>query len=293
MAEIGNLLDPLNKGKRFLHRTEKKIVFLTFSNKNCEKYAANLVLQAKNLNFFDNVICETDFINDDEFKVALKNTKFSSIYNIEKGYGFWLWKPYIIYKHLCKLNDNDILIYSDPGGNFPINPILKSWAKNKMNQYFIFLDENNGCMSFESGFPEHKTTKMEVFDYFKDYNIENTYLTQSRVSNLHFIKKCDFSFDLYKQWWNIAKNQPYLFDDCVCRSCYNTGIIEPRNDQSVWSLLCKKMKVVVHSDSPSRRPIKVNTRPIIVNSDNIMRYNWYDDDFLDSDEEDIVVSVNV
>ena len=89
------------------------------------------MLQAKNLNFFDNVICETDFINDDEFKVALKNTKFSSIYNIEKGYGFWLWKPYIIYKHLCKLNDNDILIYSDPGGNFPINPILKSWAKNK------------------------------------------------------------------------------------------------------------------------------------------------------------------
>ena len=194
---------------------------------------------------------------------------------------------------MCKLNDNDILIYSDPGGNFPINPILKSWAKNKMNQYFIFLDENNGCMSFESGFPEHKTTKMEVFDFFKEYNIENTYLTQSRVSNLHFIKKCAFSFDLYKQWWNIAKNQPYLFDDCVCRSCYNTGIIEPRNDQSVWSLLCKKMKVVVHSDSPSRRPIKVNTRPIIVNSDNVMRYNWYDDDFLDSDEEDIVVSVNV
>ena len=100
MAEIGNLLDPLNKGKRFLHKTEKKIIFLTFSNKNCEKYAANLVLQAKNLNFFDNVICETDFINDDEFNVALKNTKFSSIYNIEKGYGFWFGN-HILFTNIC------------------------------------------------------------------------------------------------------------------------------------------------------------------------------------------------
>ena len=47
-------------------------------------------------------------------------------------------------------------------------------GEKQMNQCFIFLDENNGCMSFE--WFEHKTTKMG-FDYF-NYNIENTYLTQ-------------------------------------------------------------------------------------------------------------------
>jgi hypothetical protein len=290
MAEIGNLLDPLSKGKRFLHKSDKKIVFLTFTNKHCEKHANNLILQAKSLKFFDEIIIEKDFNKDIEFKNALKNPKFASIYSIKNGYGFWLWKPYIIYKHLKKLTNNDILIYSDPGGNFPVNPILKSWAKNKLNEYFIFLDKNNGCMSFESGFAEHKTTKMEVFDFFDNYDIENTFLTQSRISNLHFIKKTDFSVSIYNKWWNIAKNHPYLFDDCICRSSYDSGIIETRNDQSVWSLLCKKMNVVIHTDNPSRRPIKVNTRPIVCDTHS-SRYNWYEDGFLENDQDDNVIAI--
>jgi len=276
MAQIGNLLDPLSKGKRFFHNVDKNINFLTFSNKYCEKYANTLIKQAKELNFFNKIIVETNFQDDFEFKNALKNLQFKSIYDIKKGYGFWLWKPYIIYKHLKKINENDILIYCDPGGHFPTNPILKSWAKNKLNEYFIFLDNNNGCMSFESGFPEYKTTKSEIFDYFNNYDIENTYLTDSRISNLHFIKKTPFSFSLYEKWWNIAKNNPYLFDDCICRSTYDLSFIEPRNDQSVWSLLCKSMNVYINKDNPSRRPIKVNTRPITNNSDpSQFRYNWY------------------
>lgn len=286
MAEIGNFLDPLNKGKRFIHKNGKKIVFLTFSNKHCEKYASKLITQTKSLKFFDEIIVENDFNKDFEFKSALKNSEFASIYNIENGHGFWLWKPYIIYKHLKKLNNNDILIYSDPGGNFPVNPILKLWAKNKLNEYFIFLDKNNGCMSFESGFVEHQTTKMEVFDFFDNYNIDDDYLTQSRISNLHFIKKTDFSVSLYNEWWNIAKKNPYLFDDCICRSSYDTGIIEPRNDQSVWSLLCKKMNVAVHTDNPSHRPIKVNTRPIVCHTS-----RWYKDGFLENDQDEVVIAI--
>ena len=45
--------------------------------------------------------------------------------------------------------------------DFPINPILKCWAKNKLKEYFLFLDKHNGCMSFESGFSEFLTTKMK------------------------------------------------------------------------------------------------------------------------------------
>lgn len=278
MAEIGNLLDPLSKGKRFFRKNDKKIVFLTISNKHCEKHANNLILQAKSLNFFDEIIVEDDFNKDIEFKNALKNPKFASIYNIEKGYGFWLWKPYIIYKHLKRIDDNSILIYCDPGGRFPINPIMKCWAKNKLKEYFLFLDKHDGCMSFESGFSEFLTTKSEVFEYFNNYNIEQDYLTQSRITNLHFIKKTSFSFDIYSQWWNICKNNPYLFDDCICRTNIYDGFINTRNDQSVWSLLCKSKNIVVHNDTPSKRPIRVSTRPININNTyENMTYTWYDD----------------
>lgn len=278
MAEIGNLLDPLNKGKRFSHKNDKKIIFLTFSNKHCHKYADELILQAKNLDFFDEIIVENDFNKDIEFKNALKNPQFSSIYSNEKGYGFWLWKPYIIYKHLKKIDDNSILIFCDPGGKFPNNPILKCWAKNKLNEYFLFLDKHNGCMSFESGFSEFLTTKTDIFDYFNNYNIEKDYLTHSRISNLHFIKKTPFSLDLYSQWWNICKNNPYLFDDCICRTNIHDGFNNTRNDQSVWSLLCKSKDIVIHNDNPSKRPIRVSTRPInISNTRENIYFTWYDE----------------
>jgi hypothetical protein len=38
-----------------------------------------------------------------------------SILQQDRGAGYWLWKPYIIYNNLCELNDNDILIYTDAG----------------------------------------------------------------------------------------------------------------------------------------------------------------------------------
>ena len=283
MAKIGNLLDPLNRNRRFTHNS-KNVVFLTYCDKdselyNCEESAKKLIEQAKSMDMFSEIIMETNKIcEDDEFKLALKNNQFKSIYNTNKGYGMWLWKPYIIYKHLKRIDDNSILIYCDAGGRFPNNPILKCWAKNKLKEYFLFLDEHEGCMSFESGFSEFFTTKSEVFDYFNNYNIVEDYLTQSRITNLHIMKKTSFSFDIYSQWWNICKNNPYLFDDCICRKKTHDGFIDTRNDQSVWSLLCKSKNVAVHHDTPSKRPIRVSTRPIQFNNEvyENRNYTWYD-----------------
>ena len=33
----------------------------------------------------------------------------------KRGYGYWLWKPYLIMKTLEQMNDNDILVYADCG----------------------------------------------------------------------------------------------------------------------------------------------------------------------------------
>jgi hypothetical protein len=42
----------------------------------------------------------------------------SDIFKAERGAGYWLWKPYIIYNTLLGLQDGDILIYSDAGVEF-------------------------------------------------------------------------------------------------------------------------------------------------------------------------------
>jgi hypothetical protein len=54
---------------------------------------------------------------DDQFKEKNKN-----ILEQDRGAGYWMWKPYVIKKALEKINDNDILFYSDSGISF-IKPI--------------------------------------------------------------------------------------------------------------------------------------------------------------------------
>ena len=38
-----------------------------------------------------------------------------------KGYGYWLWKPYLIIKRLNELNDGELLFYTDAGSSFNLN----------------------------------------------------------------------------------------------------------------------------------------------------------------------------
>ena len=118
-------------------------------------------------------------------------------------------------------------------------------------------------MTFSSGFEQYKTTKEDVFNYFKFEESVDAYIGESRISSLHFIKKCDFTINLYKHWWFIAKNKSSLFNDCLCKKGYNTHFIENRNDEAVWSLLCKRYGIELLDDKPSDRPIKISTRPIV------------------------------
>ena len=144
MTTVGNILDPLQRQGRFsFNRENCKVYFLTYKNEKWANYSDKLIQQAKQLDFFDDCFVDLYIEKDEEFKSALKNTTFKNNYNIKKGCGLWLWKPYIIYKQLQKLNNGDFLVYSDPWGSFPSNPILKCWSKNKLNSYLNLLNEKN------------------------------------------------------------------------------------------------------------------------------------------------------
>ena len=136
--------------------------------------------------------------------------------------------------------------------------ILKCWCKNKFNEYFTIIQNNKGCLSFNTGLPEYEWTKSEVLQYF-NVNEDDILNSDQRLGGLHIIRKCDFTMNVYNKWWTIAKENPGLFDDCFCRNTnYNLDFIENRHDQSVWSLICKTMDVPLSLDKPSSRPIKAS-----------------------------------
>ena len=95
--------------------TINKKKFITFGggNNNYIEAGERLINQANSLNLFDNTILYTDkyLINDKDFW----NKHGNFILKNKRGYGYWLWKPYIIKITMDKMNDGDILLYLDCG----------------------------------------------------------------------------------------------------------------------------------------------------------------------------------
>ena len=212
-------------------------VFLNYGDQIFKLSRDRINLEAQNLNFFDKIITETEDINNDlEIIDCLKNPNFAKVFYAERGGGYWMWKPYIIYKNLQLLNDNDILVYSDSGSTIPNN----KYTIDKLNEYIdIVKNSDKGVLAFRNPYIESQWTKGDVFKHFNCLDNENIYNTRQFTANTIIIKKNLHSMKLFKIWWETAKKYPHLFDDSKSITKNFKNFIGCRHDQSCWSLICK------------------------------------------------------
>lgn len=220
-------------------------LFLNYGDKNFKLSRKRLRKEASDLNFFDKIITETEKIKDDpELIECLNNPNFKKVFTSKRGGGYWLWKPYIIYKNLRLLKDNDILIYSDSGSTIPNN----KKTKRILNKYInIVKNSEKGVLAFRNPHIESKWTKGDIFKHFDCLNNKKIYNTrQFSAGRLHVIRKCEYSLNIYKLWWDTAKNYPNLFDDSKSITDNFPNFIENRHDASCWSLICKTVGVEEH-----------------------------------------------
>ena len=230
-------------------------IFLNYGDQKFILSRKRLSLQARKLNFFDKTITETEDIkNDLEIIDSLRNPNFKKVFNAKRGGGYWIWKPYIIYKNLQLLNENDILVYSDSGSSIPNN----KYTIDKLNQYVnIVKNSEKGILAFRGLGIESEWTKGDVFKHFNCLDNEDIYNTrQFSAGRLHIIRKCEYSLNIYKIWWNTAKNYPHLFNDSKSIIPNFKNFSENRHDASCWSLICKTNGVEEELDWGSI-PIKV------------------------------------
>jgi hypothetical protein len=213
--------------------SSNKKVFITFGAGSQKYYDAvdRLTTQVKNLNLFDTVIgyTDTDLKNDTSF--WNKHSEF--ILNNRKGYGYWIWKSYLIMKTLDTMNENDILVYNDCGCE--INPS----KKDKMIEIFNIVDTDLIVGSF-TGLSEKPWNKMDVLLYL-DMNDEK-YLSNQRQGGVLCIKKCQKTYNLFKEWYEICCNYNLIDDSPSVAKNYDE-FVEHRHDQSIFSLLTKKYNI--------------------------------------------------
>ena len=180
---------------------------------------------------FDEVISFS--INDIDRDFLEKNIK---ILSQPRGAGYWSWKPYFIKKTLDKMNDGDLLVYSDSGSYYQssIQPLID-----------LIQKEETGVLSFElKGLLEKDYTKRDTFRLM-GLDEPKYYESSQREATYIWLIKNDFTVSLINEFLEYAQNERIITDLPSQSENYN-GFKDHRHDQSIWSLLCKKYDINTH-----------------------------------------------
>jgi hypothetical protein len=225
--------------------SKEKLYFITFGNEIYYNSLKNISKEVENFNIFDEIIIITD--KDLKNNIDFWNNHSNFIEDNKRGYGYWLWKPYINLKLLEKINENDIVVYADAGCTFNIN------GKNRLLEY-IELTKQNNILSFQLTHKERKYTKKDLFEYF-DYKNNDDQLH----ATCFIYKKCKKNYELFKLYYDTCCNYHLLNDKKSISKNYDE-FIEHRHDQSIFSIIRKKFNTYYIEDETY--PIGILKHPI-------------------------------
>ena len=227
----------------------QKVILLSFYTKDLVRSSKRLKIQAENLKTYNeiNILNEDAIINTQKEIIELKK-----IAKVNRGYGYWFWKPLLVLEMLNQLEEGDIIHYLDVGCHLNVNGI------KRFKEYIdIINNENKGILAFQYNpllykknndiiYPlreEFKYTKSDLFEYFSVFNDQKITHTPQFWSGSFFIKKNKFSLKFLENWLNTFIYRFDLITDSTSIKKNFNGFIENRHDQSVFSLLCKKNQI--------------------------------------------------
>lgn len=173
-----------------------------------------------------------------------------------RGAGYWIWKPFIILDALQKIQNDDILMYSDSGCHFI----------NSINYILPRLDLTaNKILVFNLAQIEKDWTKRDCFIELKCDTPEFTDSKQI-MSTFFLCRKSNFCIDFVNQWYKTCSNFHMVADEFISPSKNKNydSFKEHRHDQSILSLVSKLSKIDYMEDITEwGDPIKRKTPQIV------------------------------
>jgi FkbM family methyltransferase len=223
----------------YVNKLESKGVknkFITFGagSEDFVKAAERIIGQAESLGIFDETILydEEYLRNDKEFW----DMHGDFILQNKRGYGYMVWKSYVIKKTIENMNDGDILFFSDAGCEIDIR---KKYA------FFDCFDyaKSDGIVGSNMCF-EYEFNKMDLVLRL-DANTSYYLNTGQRQSGAILFCINSQIRKLVDEWYTVGCDHHMLNDDDSVAPNL-PGFKEHRHDQSVYSLLTKKYNIYSH-----------------------------------------------
>lgn len=227
----------------------RKIWFCSYGDERFKHSIIRIEKEAENFGF-DKVITYTFSDLPDEMRK-------DPIMKYSRGGGYYIWKPWIIYRTLEQMNEGDILFYLDAGCS-----IKYSEKGRETFRYYIEMLEERPvltCLTAKkpripgfSRYYEYQWTKMDLFNYLNGHKFKD----QIQVCSGFFgVRKCDDSLAFVNEWKKVVRIS-HLVDDSTSVVCNYPGFVENRHDQSILSLLVRKYDYKILEDQILRDKIK-------------------------------------
>lgn len=180
---------------------------------------------------FDEVFSYNYSDIEEEFKEKNKH-----ILEQTRGAGFWLWKPYIIKKTLDRIEENDLLFYSDSGISFirPIDDLIQIMDETEQKLLLFELEDIH---------PNRKWTKRDCF-ILMDLDKEPFLSKNQFLASYLLMRKNKFVESFINEWLIYAQDYRIITDSPNEMKEGNYGDFQDhRHDQSILSLLGRKYNV--------------------------------------------------
>jgi hypothetical protein len=221
--------------KEMIDSMKIKKTFITFGAGGQNYYDAvnRLCNQARKTELFDEIKGITD--NDLRGDGSFWGRHGSFIMNNPRGFGYWLWKPYIILKELEKMSYGDILVYFDCGNE------INYHARDEFRRLIDSIGDKQ-LIATNSWQPIKSWTKKDLLVNLNMDNEETFKHRQHQAGVVMYIKN-DTIMNFVKEWYSLCEDY-HNIDDSPSNIQNYPEFKEHRHDQSVFSLLSIKYNLI-------------------------------------------------
>jgi hypothetical protein len=211
------------------------LVTAGLGEQNFQDAAERVVSQAKGLKMFSECLVLSDVnVEKNAFQITDRYPGLFSSSNW--GYGYMTYKP----AALLNLMDGTFgkfsgAVWVDAGCE-----IYPSYLNLIRFRYFILIAKRRGIACFTLDTPEYQYTKRELFDFFE---VPDPISYGSQIQATWFLVYGEKGKRIMREWLECILENEEKFNFDVSSDEYS-DFIQHRNDQSIFSMVCKRNNII-------------------------------------------------
>jgi hypothetical protein len=222
---MSNLPDPCPK----VQIPNPKIALVSFANSESRWSNAlkRLGREAHKSGFFDHV----SLVSENELRTLLSDQDLNFIETHSTGYGYWIWKPYLILHTFATNRDIDIVVYLDSGCQL-------NWKKKATIRYrnYITLVRDQGFLAFQLPNIERFWTDANLL---RELNIDESVSDSGQIAGGVLMFRRDIGVNLCQKWLQLMQESDHKYLLGSVPSELDGRLVQHRHDQSILSLIVK------------------------------------------------------